>query len=152
MVSTDRKFSNLSRLAFCCLALLASHASLAADAGVETEPRWVDARHRQISERSDELAEWADNFFGGDISVEESATSVVRVRPQFEWDEEDDTDWKLRATGRFYLPRSNDRLSLVFFGEDGDFEDDFAAPCVSICSGTTPPGNRKMNGTWSISS
>jgi len=89
---------------------------------------WVDRKHHLISERSDELAEWVDNFFSGDKQVEDSATSIVRVRPQFEWDEQDDSDWKLRATGRFYLPRSNERLSLVFFGEEGDFEDDFAAP------------------------
>ena len=124
MVSTDLKIKLIRGLALCLVALTVSAAVMADNRSASPDEHvgWVDARHRQISARGGELAEWADNFFGGDKAVEESATSILRVRPQFEWDEQDDTDWKLRAAGRFYLPRSRERLSLVFFGEDGDFE------------------------------
>lgn len=129
MGSTNPKNRFVHGLAGCLLALSPGGAVAAEDAAgnAEPAPNWVDVKQQRISDTSDELAEWVDDFFGGDKSVQESATSVVRLRPQFEWDEQDDTDWKFRAAARFYLPRSRERLSLVFIGEDGDFEDDFAA-------------------------
>ncbi len=100
-------------------------------------PVWIDTRHEQVSNSADDLANWVDSFFGHTRSVDDSAKSIVRIRPQFEWDEEDDTDWKLRATGKLYLPRTNERLSLVFLSEDGDFDDEFYDPALASDGAST---------------
>ncbi|MEP5763675.1 MAG: hypothetical protein ABJ308_03745 [Halieaceae bacterium] len=89
---------------------------------------WIDGQHQAISQRADGLARWTDSFFGDANSVEDSPSSLIRIRPQYNWDEQDDDEWSLRATGRLYLPVANDRLSLVFLGEDEDFDDDFYDP------------------------
>ena len=94
-------------------------------------PVWIDTRHEQVSNSTSDFANWVDSFFGHARSVDDSASSIVRIRPQFEWDEEDDTDWKLRATGKLYLPRTSERLSLVFLSEDGDFDDEFYDPALA---------------------
>jgi hypothetical protein len=92
---------------------------------------WLDRSHRGVSNRTDKLAVWADNFFGSPRSVEESPTSVLRLRPRYEWDEEEGSDWKLRVTGRLKLPRVNKRLSLVFIKDDGDPGSEFYDPGIA---------------------
>lgn len=94
------------------------------------EETWLDSGYDYVDERAHNLAEWVDSFFGHPRDVADEARSIIRIRPQFEWDEEDDTDWKLRATGRLYLPRTSDRLSVVFSGEDGDFDEEFYDPTM----------------------
>lgn len=94
------------------------------------EDNWLDSSYTYVDERADNLAEWVDSFFGHPRDVADEARSIIRIRPQFEWDEEDDTDWKLRATGRLYLPRTSDRLSVVFSGTDDEFDDEFYDPAM----------------------
>ena len=95
------------------------------------EESWVDTRYENISERADNLAIWVDNFFGHPREVEDEARSQIRIRPQVEWDEQDDWDVKLRATGRLELPRTSDRLSLVFTSQDDDFDGEFYDPSIA---------------------
>lgn len=98
---------------------------------LDREEGWMDTSHDRMVLSVDNMANWADNFFGNPLSdLESSASSLIRIRPQFEWDEKDDTDWTLRATGRLHLPRVNERLNLVFFSDDGDFEDEFYDPAM----------------------
>lgn len=104
---------------------------------VERDSTWVDRRYDQISERTDRLAAWVDGFFSQSRSVEESASSLIRIRPQYEWSEDDSSDWKLRVTGRLYLPAASDRLSLVFIGENGDFDEDFDDPGLASDGSST---------------
>ncbi len=100
----------------------------------------MDSSHDRIVLSVDKLANWADNFFGNPQSdLESSASSIIRIRPQFEWDEEDDSDGKLRATGRLHLPRVNERLSLVFFSNEGDFDDEFYDPAM-VADGSSTLG------------
>ena len=92
----------------------------------------MDSGHDRVIQSADGLATWADNFFGNPQSdLEATATSRIRLRPEFEWDEEDDTDWKLKATGRIWLPKVSERLSLVFLGQEDDFEGEFYDPALS---------------------
>jgi hypothetical protein len=97
----------------------------------EKTETWVDSRHRQFSNSADRLANWVDSFFGNPQTDLEAATSIIRIRPQYEWDEQDDSDWKLRGTGRLLLPNLNERLSLVFEGGDDDFDDGFYDPALA---------------------
>ena len=92
------------------------------------EATWIDAGHKDLTERANAFAVWVDEFFGHARAIQDSPRSIVRIRPQFEWDEQDDTDWKIRATGRLHLPRTSDRLSAVFLGQDSEFEDEFYDP------------------------
>lgn len=92
---------------------------------------WLDQRHQQVSNSGDRLAGWVDAFFSSSRSVEDAASSVLRIRPQYDWDEDED-DWKLRVTGRLYLPAASDRLSLVFLGEnEDDFDTEFYDPAMA---------------------
>ena len=107
--------------------------------GVENAkpPSWLDARYDHISESADKLATWVDGFFSQSRSVEDAASTLIRIRPQHQWDEEDGSDWKLRATGRLYLPSLNDRFSIVFVGEEGDFNDEFYQPALASDGSST---------------
>lgn len=98
------------------------------DSKTDKPPSWVDSRYDQITERGDKLATWVDGFFNQTRSVEDTASTLIRIRPQYEWDEDNGSDWKLRATGRLELPSISDRLSLIFIGEDGDFDQEFYEP------------------------
>ncbi|MDJ0877927.1 MAG: hypothetical protein QNI86_04910 [Halieaceae bacterium] len=97
----------------------------------EEEESWVDSRYETVSKRADDLAIWVDNFFGHPREVEDEARSQIRIRPQVEWDEQDGWDVKLRATGRLRLPRTSDRLSLVFTSQDDDFDGEFYDPSIA---------------------
>ena len=94
---------------------------------------WIDESREQLSQGADSIALWVDDFFGHPREVEDQARSRILIRPQVEWDEQDGWDWKLRATGRLDLPKTSDRLSVVFSGGDGNFDDDLYDP--SIASG-----------------
>lgn len=137
-MNSDEKFGN--RL-FPGLALALSMGctiSTAQDTTRQPEPApnpdeetWYDSGHSAATGSADELAQWVDSFFGLPQADLESATSIIRLRPQYQYDEEDGSDWKLRATGQLRLPRLNQRLSLVFIGQDGEFGEEFYDPARS---------------------
>jgi hypothetical protein len=93
--------------------------------GVTDAPEeiWVDASYAYVTTRADALAQWLDSFFGTATSDFESADSVLRLRTEYEWDEEEDTDFKVRVRGKVDLPLLDRRLSLVFADGDDPRED-----------------------------
>jgi hypothetical protein len=97
--------------------------------GESSEPRsWIDERYANLTDRTERLAIWLDGFFSQSRAVEETPESLIRLRSAYQWDEDDGGDWKLRATGRLYLPATSERLSLVFLGEEGEFDSEFYDP------------------------
>lgn len=86
-------------------------------------PTWVDDSYDYVTSRTDALAVWLDSFFGTVTSDMESADSVLRLRAEYEWDEEDGEDTKVRLRGKVDLPRLDERLSLVFSEEDAEREE-----------------------------
>jgi hypothetical protein len=103
----------------------------------EYQPSWIDSRYDQITEQGDKLATWVDGFFSQTRSVEDTASTLIRIRPQYEWDEDEGSEVKLRATGRLQLPSISDRLSLVFIGEEGDFDREFDEPGLASDGSST---------------
>jgi hypothetical protein len=84
---------------------------------------WVDSSHEYVGTKADDLAIYLDRFFGSGIEDLESADSNVRLTTRFQWDADDGTEIKFRVRGNVHLPRINDRVSLVFNGEDDDFRE-----------------------------
>ena len=104
-------------------------------AGVDDESQgsWLDAGYERIDSRAQDFADWLDDFFGHARDVQDAPDSLLRIRPAYQWDEEDGSDWKLRVTGKLHLPKANDRLSLVFLGDQGDSDsiDEFYDPALA---------------------
>lgn len=96
----------------------------------EQEQQWMDRSHKSVTNLAGKLAVWADGFFGSARAVTESPSSVLRLRPEYEWDEQEGNDWNLRANGRLKLPRLNERLSLAFITEDGNNTEEFYDPGI----------------------
>jgi len=124
----------------CILVSLALFAAMTARAGTAESPSanesaqndpnhaWVDDRYAAFTNQADKLAAWIDGFFSDSRAVEDSATSLVRIRPEYGWDDDGGSDWHVRVNGRLYLPATRERLSLVFMGEEGGFEETFYDP------------------------
>lgn len=111
------------------LLLLALGAALGLPALVYAEEAqtegWLDSSHAEVCTAADNLAAWVDGFFGNPQTDMEAASSIVRLRGQYEWDEQDGSGWKLRATGRLILPQLNERTSLVFQSDKDDADEAF---------------------------
>jgi hypothetical protein len=88
---------------------------------------WVDSGHEYIGTKADDLAIYLDRFFGSPIEDLESADSTLRFTTRFQWDEDRGNDVKFRLRGNVQLPRVNDRLSLVFNGEDEEYRGNYNA-------------------------
>ncbi len=58
----------------------------AADESGNKKPNWIDARHRYVSNKADELAVWMDKFFGVRRTDLEAAHSSLRLRGEVQWD------------------------------------------------------------------
>ena len=97
----------------------------------QVDANWLERGYATIDNRSDELATWVDSFFGHARDVQDEPRTTVRLRPQYEWDEQDGSDLKLKVTGKVHLPKASNRLSVVFSGEDGDFDEDFYDPGIA---------------------
>ncbi|MFK8051166.1 MAG: hypothetical protein AB8B81_22275 [Halioglobus sp.] len=93
--------------------------------GKNAEDSWVDSSHQYIGTKADDLAIYLDTFFGAPLEDLESADSTVRFVTRFDWDEDDGSDAGVRLRGTVHLPRVNERLSLVFDGEDNDSDEQF---------------------------
>ncbi len=96
---------------------------------------WVDASHRYIGNRADDLAVYLDRFFGSPQEDLESADSNIRFITRLDWDQDDGNKTKFRLRGNVHLPRVNERLSLVLNGEDQDNQ-----------SGVSDPGEENTAG------
>lgn len=84
------------------------------------EKTWVDDSYVYVTSRTDSLAVWLDSFFATPETDLESADSVLRLRTEYQWDQEDGNDFKVRLRGKVDLPGIDRRLSLVFAEEDED--------------------------------
>lgn len=84
---------------------------------------WFDRSYDYLTTRTDTLAQQLDSFFGQPDSERESADSVLRLFSEFEWDQDQGSDQKLRLRGKVDLPELDRRLSLVL-GEDDDYRRD----------------------------
>ena len=88
-------------------------------------PNWADSSYGYVTARSDALAQWVDSFFGVPATETDSADSVLRLFGEYEYDQEQGSDQKLRLRGKVDLPRLSRRLSVVF-SEDDDERSDVA--------------------------
>lgn len=80
--------------------------------------RWFDRSHSFLSDQTDSLALWIDNFFGTPRSDLESATSSLRITFRDTWEEGLGTRFALRVRGKVRLPQLSNRLSLIFFDQE----------------------------------
>ena len=79
---------------------------------------WVDSSHAYATNRTQELTQWMDNFFGDPVSDLEQAESFLRAELIDDWEDEDGHDFKARLRGKVQLPQISKRLNLVFAGEE----------------------------------
>jgi hypothetical protein len=86
----------------------------------ETEKQWVDASHDYVAERANRLVQWMDDFYGAGYSDFEAASSRIRLRFGYGYDELDKDDFKVRVRGKIQLPKMSKRLALVVEGEEGE--------------------------------
>jgi hypothetical protein len=83
---------------------------------------WVDDSYEYVTSRTDSLAVWLDSFFGTPTADLDSADSILRLRFESEWDQDDGVEQKVRVRGKLDLPAWDRRLSLVFSEDDEDRE------------------------------
>lgn len=91
----------------------------------DADGNWVDSSHEYIGTKADDLAIYLDRFFGSPIEDLESADSTVRFTTRFQYDEDKGSDIKFRLRGNVHLPRINERVSLVFNGEDEEYRENY---------------------------
>ncbi len=85
----------------------------------EDEPiTWVDSGHAYATDKTQELTQWMDNFFGDPLADLEQAESFLRAEFIDDWEDEDGHDFKARLRGKVQLPQISKRLDLVFAGEE----------------------------------
>lgn len=80
------------------------------------EQSWSDRTYLQLSQTFCDQAAWFDNFFSSTSGSNEHASSLVRIRMQYEWYEKEGTELKPRISARFYLPRTEKRFKLIIEG------------------------------------
>lgn len=118
---------------------------------------WADESHVYIGNKADDLAIYLDRFFGAPIEDLENADSTIRVSAGYRWDEDRGNDTKFRLRGNVHLPRVNERLSLVFNGEDEDGDnyagsDDNNQAGLQFKAAETDTGRSRFDMTLSVSS
>lgn len=101
---------------------------------------WLDNTQRVSSERVNLLANQIDRFFGVPRSDLEAPYSSLRLSLNNGWTEAEGSEQYMRLRGRVYLPRLNERLSLVFSEDQGEGEDFYNANPTG-----TSPENTRLN-------
>jgi hypothetical protein len=81
---------------------------------------WVDSSHRFATDRTLALTRWVDGFFGDSEGDSEIADSRLRLKVTTDWDERRGVETRLSIGGKINLPRLEDRVDLVFRGDDPD--------------------------------
>jgi len=81
---------------------------------------WLDRTQSAASSSTNALAGQIDRFFGVQRSDIEAAYSSWRLTSNQSWNSQDHIDAGMRLRGKLYLPRVNERVSLIFAEEDGD--------------------------------
>jgi len=98
----------------------ASAAPLEGDVPQEEEQDWVDSSHDYVADGANRLVQWMDDFYGTELSDIETASSRIRLRFGYEYDELKKEDFKVRLRGKVQLPKLSKRVALVMEGEEGD--------------------------------
>lgn len=86
----------------------------------ESTENWVDTSHAYATEQAQALTAWMDDYFGEPNYELEAAQSFLRLDFTTDWDQDDDTNNKVRLRGKVQLPRISRRLNLVFADGSGD--------------------------------
>jgi len=81
---------------------------------------WLDQTQAFTSSRADSLAVQLDRFLGVERSDLEAAYSSLRFGTELRYTEGEGIDPRVRLRGRLYLPRIDERLSLVFSEDKGE--------------------------------
>ena len=81
---------------------------------------WVDAGHDYVADGANRAVQWMDDFYGTEIGDVESASSRIRLRFGYRYDDLEKGDFKVRVRGKVQLPKLSKRLALVAEGTDGE--------------------------------
>ncbi len=81
---------------------------------------WLDQTQAYTSSRADALADRVDRFFGAERSDLEAAYSSLRFGTELRPSEGKGIEPGVRLRGRLYLPRINERMSLIFSEDKGE--------------------------------
>jgi hypothetical protein len=122
------------------------------------DENWADESHEYVGNKADDLAIYLDRFFGAPLEDLESADSTVRLSAGYRWDKDRGNDTKFRLRGNVHLPRINDRLSLVFNGEEDEdggsyaSAEDTSQAGLQFKASETETGRSRFDLTLSVSS
>jgi hypothetical protein len=90
----------------------------------EPDINWVDTSHAYATNKTQDLTQWMDDFFGDTVNDLEQAESFLRLELIDDWDAEDGHKLKARLRGKVQLPKVSRRLNLVFSGEESEHLDE----------------------------
>lgn len=123
----------------------ASEADLAAEAPDIFGLGWLDQTQSIASNSANSLANQLDRFFGVQRSDIEAAYSALRLTTIQSWNDIDDFETGVRLRGKVYLPRINERISLIFSEEDGDGTTYYTQNAASITQQETTRVNLELD-------
>lgn len=81
---------------------------------------WLENTQAYGTDKADALASQLDRFFGVERSDLEAAYSSLRLITEARWQEHEGIEPGIRLRGRLYLPRINERISLIFSEDRGE--------------------------------
>lgn len=84
---------------------------------------WLDRTQSAASTTANSFANQVDRFFGEPRSDLEAAYSTLRLSVEQRWHEHNNSDTNLHLRGKLYLPRIDERLSLLFSEDEGEGKD-----------------------------
>lgn len=94
------------------------------DFETDGETTWVDSSHAYVTNQTQALTEWMDDFFGDPEYNLEQAESQLRLELIDDWESDEGHDYKIRLRGKVQLPKISKRLNLVFRGEESELDDE----------------------------
>lgn len=89
---------------------------------------WLDQTQSFASISANNIASQMDSFFGEPRSDQEAAYSSLRLTLEQGWYRLNGSDTGVRLRGRVYLPRIEERLSLIFSEDQGDGSSYYQSP------------------------
>lgn len=106
---------------------------------------WLDQTQFIASTSANSMANRLDRFFGVQRSDIEAAYSALRLTTIQSWNDIDGFENAVRLRGKVYLPRINERISLIFSEEDGDGTSYFTQNAASISQQETTRVNLEVD-------
>lgn len=92
--------------------------------GAAAQDSWLERTRNSAESGVDGLALWLDGYFGdAQYEADTLAKSYARVIQESVWSEHDDIDYDVKLRGTLYLPRVNERFSLIV-GEDSEQQEE----------------------------